>query len=380
MPIWNIPRSMKTPSLYKILLVGDLHLGRRSYDLVERIRDHAAVLPQISEYVNDEAPDCVVIPGDIFDNPNPDSWSCDAFRRFVQQMAGFSTCRLVALTGNHDREKLDLGMTRVRSLGGDSVTAAGDFEDTIFSGDYSKVKVRALDWMPAADIVRELEKIQPGELDVLCLHQSVEGLLPVVGTPEVRLDQLRGKARLVLAGDVHVNRVVDLGEGTTLVSAGSTEMCAADEDPNKVVKLISYDAANRTVADIRDLPLTTREIISWNVRDEAEFALAFQAVGSTPTAKQLHLVSYTPEFAHRMPELAKAAAFFGDLFVPRPLAVEEAGPSYAENRESAEAEFEEIIAARHQDRDAAEQRAAVSLWKDADHIDQILSSLQPCNP
>ena len=196
---------MQTSPLFRILHFSDLHLGKKSYDLVERIRDHAAVLEQINRLVNgmEDWPDLCCVTGDVFDSPSVDSFSCDAFRRFVEKLPAFIP--LLVLTGNHDRERLDLGTTRVGSLGGERLLPLGGPHE-FFAPGKVPVRVLALDWMPAADIARELEAIQPGELDVLCLHQSVEGFLPAVGTPEVRLDQLRGKARLVLVGDVHVNR------------------------------------------------------------------------------------------------------------------------------------------------------------------------------
>ena len=370
---------MKTPKLFKILVIGDLHLGLQSYGLVERLGDHVAVLPQITSYAVEHQPNLAISLGDTFTSPNPDSYSCDMFRGFCQGMTQDGTWPYIALTGNHDREKLDLGMTRVRSLGGAYLDTPGFLTRYKAEGrEDCAINVLAFDWMPAADIATELEKIQPGELDVLCLHQSVEGLLPTIGQPEVRLEQLRGKARLVLVGDVHVNKVIDLGEGTTLVSAGSTEMCASDEDPNKVVKLISYDAANHTVVEIRDLPLTTREIVRWVVQTDHEMNLL---VGSLrpDLAPRLWLVSYNAEFAHRMPEASRAAAAIGDLFVACPAvqAVEE-GSTFVESKESAVQEFEEIVAARHQD--PPERQAAVSLWQNPDFIDKILLSLQPCLP
>jgi DNA repair exonuclease SbcCD nuclease subunit len=365
--------------LFSILGVGDLHLGRKSYDLTERIRDHAAVLPQINQYVDEHRPDLLCILGDVFNAPNVDSFSCDAFRRFVEEIP--IDTPVIALTGNHDREKINLDMTFARSLGGIRVFPNGTISlpsAKQWHPPGTMIRIQSWDWMPAAAIARRLEEIVPGELDILCIHQSVEGLMPAIGEPEVRLDQLRGKARLVLAGDLHVNKTLEIGPDTTLISCGSTEMCSADEDPAKVVKLIQYDAEARRIHGVVDLPLRTRPIYGWNISNEGEFdyvrsQLAIPGSPGDPNISPLHIVAIATEFAHRVPELAASAREAGALFVSRPIPTVEMGESFAAGKESAALEIISIIGARHQDE--AERAAALALWRNPENLDVIIESL-----
>lgn len=359
----------------KILAAGDLHLGCRGWGLVDRIKDHAAVLSQILKYARIylNHGDILILAGDCFDSPSPDSYSCHAFAEFVRAARSFTN--VIALVGNHDRERLDLGYSRVTSLG---ALGVGD-------GPIQHVpwRMRAIDWMPAAPLAIQLAAIPDGELDFLFLHQACEGILPAIAEPEVRLEQLRNKAKLVIIGDVHVNRTVYAGD-TTVVSCGSTERCSLDQDPFKVVKLIEYDVEERRVESITDLPLVTRPIERRELLTEDDVQTAINRMhmgvdygGDCEMAPLMPLViaDHLPALADQLPRLEEAARATGFLLVTRQLPADVTpGDSFVANRDSADREMEDIIATRHPD--DAERAAALALWRNPENSELILTNLE----
>lgn len=85
----------------KIIHTSDWHLGQKFLSH-SREEEHEAALNWLLELVQSEAPDALLVAGDIFDIGNPPNSARKSYYRFLRQMMD-TPCRHVIITGgNHD--------------------------------------------------------------------------------------------------------------------------------------------------------------------------------------------------------------------------------------------------------------------------------------
>ena len=157
----------------KLLHLSDLHLGKRlnGFSLWE---DQKYLLRQFLEITEQEAPDCVVIAGDLYDKSVPPEEAVGLLDWFL---VGLS-CRCAAvflISGNHDSpERVSYG-GRLMKKSGIYVAPVyeGKTEKVEFTDEYGKVCIHLLPFIKPA-VVRhafeggEFEK----EAEAVCDHQS----------------------------------------------------------------------------------------------------------------------------------------------------------------------------------------------------------------
>lgn len=363
---------------FKLLIVGDLHLGFQQYGSFQRALDFSSVLPQIENIARQEKIDAGVLLGDIFNSSEPPAHACRALRKFAERLN--QDCRnWFCISGNHDRQKhnLDGGVSRVDSLTDlflrPTVDANTGSPSPQILGD-GRVEIVALDWMPANKLAETLEKLPPG-IDFLFLHQSLAGLVPNVPQTEVKLEQLAGKAKCVCIGDTHIVKVLTAGE-TTIVSAGSTELCSSSEGAEKSVSIVDYDLENHRVLGVTHHPLKTRKVMKLRAFDELSFNDADnqlrRAASENPLVFLTHNQVMKPLVEARMPEWA---ALGMNLVIPSATVQVDERESYVATRDSADREMETIIAERligH----PIEQAAAVAMWKTPGAMEEIINHIE----
>ena len=92
----------------KLIHISDLHLGKRLHGF-SLIEDQAEILEQILQIVRSEAPDAVLIAGDVYDRTQP---SVEAVRLLDHFLVGLSATgtTVCLISGNHDApERLAFG-------------------------------------------------------------------------------------------------------------------------------------------------------------------------------------------------------------------------------------------------------------------------------
>lgn len=100
----------------KIIHLSDLHLGKRlgEFSLAE---DQAFILEQILEIINAEAPDAVIIAGDVYDKTVPPAEAVQLFSDFITDLARRKISCFI-ISGNHDSaERISFG-SEIMSVGG----------------------------------------------------------------------------------------------------------------------------------------------------------------------------------------------------------------------------------------------------------------------
>lgn len=85
----------------KILHTSDWHLGRSLYGR-KRYEEFEAFLAWLSETIDREKVDALLVAGDIFDTSTPSNRAQELYYRFLCRVAGSSCRHVVVIAGNHD--------------------------------------------------------------------------------------------------------------------------------------------------------------------------------------------------------------------------------------------------------------------------------------
>ncbi len=82
--------------------LSDLHLGLKliNHDLID---DQAYILDKITEYIQAEQPDAVIVAGDIYDKAIPPAEAVELFDSFISNISSASPhTEILLISGNHD--------------------------------------------------------------------------------------------------------------------------------------------------------------------------------------------------------------------------------------------------------------------------------------
>ena len=111
----------------KLIHLSDLHLGKRVNGF-SMLDDQATILEQILAVIDDEAPDAVLIAGDVYDRTTPPAEAVRLFDDFLVKLSARAV-RVIVISGNHDSaERLSFG---ARLMAGSGVTLAPVYDGTV---------------------------------------------------------------------------------------------------------------------------------------------------------------------------------------------------------------------------------------------------------
>ena len=108
----------------KLIHLSDLHLGKRlnEHSLIE---DQEYILAQILDIIDAEAPDAVLIAGDVYDKSIPPAEAVGLFDRFLTRLSQ-RNLKTFVISGNHDSpERISFG---ARLMDQSGVFLAGVYE------------------------------------------------------------------------------------------------------------------------------------------------------------------------------------------------------------------------------------------------------------
>lgn len=177
----------------KFIHLSDLHLGIRVNEF-SMIEEQEAVLSQILGIIDAEAPDGVLLAGDIYDKSVPSAEAVQVFDSFLAELAKRSL-QVFVISGNHDSpERIAFG-SRIMDVSGIHLSPVydGNIKPVTITDTYGKVNVYMLPFVKPAhvrrffadenivtytDAVRVAVKnmnINEGERNLLVTHQFVTG-------------------------------------------------------------------------------------------------------------------------------------------------------------------------------------------------------------
>ncbi|KGY13945.1 exonuclease SbcD [Vibrio tubiashii] len=85
----------------KFLHTSDWHLGRQFHN-VSLLDDQKVVLEQITEYIQANSVDALVIAGDVYDRSVPPTVAIELMNQFVNRVCGQLKLPIILIPGNHD--------------------------------------------------------------------------------------------------------------------------------------------------------------------------------------------------------------------------------------------------------------------------------------
>ena len=128
----------------KFIHLSDLHLGIRVNDF-SMSEDQRYILDRILDIIDSEAPDGIIIAGDIYDKSMPPAEAVAMFDDFISSIAE-RKIKTFIISGNHDSaERIAFG-SRIMNAGGIYLSPVynGDIKPVVMEDEYGSVNIYML--------------------------------------------------------------------------------------------------------------------------------------------------------------------------------------------------------------------------------------------
>ena len=248
----------------KLIHLSDLHLGKRVNEF-SMIEDQKYILNEILRIIDKEAPDGVLLAGDLYDRPVPSAEAVQLFDRFLTQLAE-RKIPVYAISGNHDSaERIAFG-SQIMSSSGICMSPVydGKTEKYCLTDSYGEVWIHLLPFVRPATVRHGLEgeeevdeirtyqeavqaAVAHKEIDkryrnVLIAHQFVVGAMrcdseeiSVGGIDQVEADVFRDFDYVALG---HIHRSQKMGRETLRYSGTPLKYSFSEADHKKSVTIV----------------------------------------------------------------------------------------------------------------------------------------------
>jgi 3',5'-cyclic AMP phosphodiesterase CpdA len=236
-----------------ILQISDTHFGTEQADVVEALL----------RLVKEEAPDLVVLSGDITQRARRSQFA--AARAFVDRLA---PTPLIAIPGNHDIPLMNLGLRLLAPYANYSRAFGAELEPEFEREQLLVLGVNTTRPYKHADgeislaqvqrVAARLMQASPGQLRVVVTHQPICALLPedehnvLQGHAAAVRRWAEAGADLILGGHIHLPYVISLNERHPYlarrmwaVQAGTAISTRLRHGANNSLNLIRYDDCQR---------------------------------------------------------------------------------------------------------------------------------------
>lgn len=227
----------------KLAFIGDSHLGYRHRFKTQRLRDYVASFEDAVDKALSHGPDVVVFAGDIFHHPKPDPVSLRVAVKNLLRCA--QKTEVVVLIGNHEIEG-HLGTAyppiysdihpKISVLTSENPLKRLNIDGVDF-GFYGFEYIR--DRQRAQKMLKEISLLPRCDVNILCLHQAVEGYLSPY---EISTSTLRTALEyfdLAVLGHVHKHqRLSSVSDVKPAFYVGATERTSFNEHGNSCGFLI----------------------------------------------------------------------------------------------------------------------------------------------
>ncbi len=138
----------------KFIHLSDLHLGKRLYGY-SLIEDQEYILNQILKSIETEAPDGIIVAGDVYDKLTPSTEAVTLFDEFLSRLVKL-TPHIFIISGNHDSaERLAFGGKIMDSVGVHlSPVYNGKVEPITLCDEYGEINVYLLPFIKPVNVRR----------------------------------------------------------------------------------------------------------------------------------------------------------------------------------------------------------------------------------
>lgn len=292
----------------KLIHLSDLHIGMRlrEFSLLE---DQSYILTEILGIVQREAPDGVILAGDLYDRADPSAEAVALLDRFLSGLCELKV-PVFAISGNHDSpERIAFGSSIMRGSGvylspvydgtlPPVTLTAGDCTADLYLmpfvkpahvrrffpdreiGSYTEAIAAALEGLP----------VNPEHRNILVCHQFVTGAarsdseqITVGGTDNVDASVFSGFDYVALG---HIHRPQNVGSDTIRYCGTPLKYSFSEAKQEKSVTVVEFGAQG---------PVTTRTIPLHPLRDMRELRGSYDQLTDrrnyqgTPVEDYLHI-------------------------------------------------------------------------------------------
>ena len=283
----------------KIAVISDLHLGFRQYGSLEREIDFYNQFLKVCNEINKQAPEMVIIAGDLFDKPNPSPSAINAYKKGIRSLKAETIC---VIKGNHTM------LLRDNHYAIDDFFGEDEFEGYYFLDDSSISKeniiVDGITYRPNSNI-KEFLEIQENfaehrnkdTYNILVVHQSFKEFCGFTGEELSIEDIYYLPYDVVICGHIHSRFHTKLQSGTWFIQPGSIERMntteALDEQKNgKGFYLIDTDDNSVSFFEIKcEREFLLGEIILKEEKDIEKHLDDIEKI--TTKTKLAPIISYT---------------------------------------------------------------------------------------
>jgi exonuclease SbcD len=277
----------------KILHTSDWHLGQK-FQHRDRSEEHQSALHWLTETIQAESIDCLIVAGDIFDIGNPPNYARRMYYRFLTSLLSTSCRYIVIIGGNHDSPAMLnapkdlLEAMNVYVLG----TTTGDLHDQVLklrnkegkleavvaavpflrdkdlrasiageTGEERKLAIRAgirAHYQSISELVtpyraQEIPTIAMGHLYVKGSYASDERANIYIGdTENIEAEQFSDLFDYVALGHIHRAQTFPTNERVHY-SGSILPLSFSETKDDKIVKIVEIEAGSRI--KVREVPV-----------------------------------------------------------------------------------------------------------------------------
>ncbi len=260
----------------KFIHLSDFHIGKRvnEYSMLE---DQEYILNQITDIIDAEVPDCVIIAGDVYDKPVPPAEAVALFDDFLVRLSKRNIYVFV-ISGNHDSPE------RI-AFGGRLMKASKIYMSPVYDGEpkpvtledeYGKINVWMLPFIKPVHVrkfnedteintytdalrtVTENLNINTKERNVMITHQFVTGAdrteseeISVGGTDNVDVSVFKDFDYTALG---HIHRPQNCGSEKVRYSGTPLQYSFSEAKDNKSVTVVELKEKGHI--SVNTVPLT----------------------------------------------------------------------------------------------------------------------------
>jgi DNA repair exonuclease SbcCD nuclease subunit len=250
---------------------ADLHLTPTVWkDMPSMQGDSYAALDQIVRVCASAGKQTsLLICGDIFDKPKPDSESVDRFVKAMHTLRQ-AAVDVYVIQGQHEKAEPPWATAL-----GASVFYVGTGEPFVINvgngKSYDKVSVVGFDYSAPTDLKDRLKAIK--QVDIVLVHQMAKQAMDIEGAWNFDVGWVNKKVKLILAGDYHEK--LNVGR---LWYPGATHMRKIDEVGNKYFLQINTGAVKGKKFTVTPQQLWTRPVIEVRVLTDEQLDAAVKMI------------------------------------------------------------------------------------------------------
>ena len=262
----------------KILHLSDLHLGKRVNEF-SMIEDQEYILTKIIHIIDEQAPEVILIAGDVYDKAVPSAEAVELFDNFLVRLSK-RNLKVFVISGNHDSAE------RI-AFGGRLMDKSGIYMSPVYNGiiepitltdEFGNMKFYMLPFVKPSSVRRfcpdqdvttyteavkaaiENMKIDSSERNILITHQFVTGAMrtesediSVGGTDNVDASVFEDFDYVALG---HIHRAQKCG--SEYVRYSGTPLKYSFSEANDVKSVTMIDMKEKGNIELSFIPLTPK--------------------------------------------------------------------------------------------------------------------------